>query len=674
MAADAGKTELMLVSPSVSSAYQVHTLVKDMRKLATITLNDKFSGYVKQMPWGPMNDVWWAVEYNELIRKMQLLQDQVLVVARTEYDRPKNNAILKTLERAGRDLAAQKAFLLSGELPWEFTYREKDNPTGGYWSSEHRTGPEWPLGDDGIPPPGSIPPPPSASASGRDRRAAKAAPGQTGAGAPPPPSTSTTPRTQHLIPYSIHPTADSRFVAVVCSVSRCSSGRRRRGNLPCSNCPPPAAMPARPRSAQPAWSPGRAIPRTKGTPFCPPARTSPPVRRTPFAPTSSSGKTAKCATSPGRIRRSPAAASSRWRSATPSCFSRGTRKPPAGVIPSRERPPKKEELQQMEADYPTLFDPPLPAPISALEAAEADGAAGEESAPRIETGAAAKIAPYQSWRGSGKAADVAVYRTGQGIERISPGTRHFCAPAMSEAGIALQCARGWPYGYEMLVWRPGAPNLVQITTNYFYVQNPDIHGNELVFQGWDGNDYEIFRYRFDTEQIEQITNNQFDDGSPVVWDGRVAWIAHPTVTAEIFCLVDGVIRKISEGTQDNSAPSIWKDKVVWQGYDDTDLEIYYFNGRRAIKLTSNTWTTWAPAPRRPQHWMSYVDNWMPKSWRSTSRQHRRPLTNNAFEDPTPDERRKSSGSHRGDGTSTNGEPKERGPADQLIRRTGASSI
>jgi hypothetical protein len=78
------------------------------------------------------------------------------------------------------------------------------------------------------------------------------------------------------------------------------------------------------------------------------------------------------------------------------------------------------------------------------------------------------------------------------------------------------------------------------------VLNPDIHGTELVFQAWDGTDYEIFRYRFDTGEIEQITNNQFDDTHPVVWNGEIAWIAHPTVNAEIFHYRDGVIRKISE--------------------------------------------------------------------------------------------------------------------------------
>ena len=299
-------------------------------------------------------------------------------------------------------------------------------------------------------------------------------------------------------------------------------------------------------------------------------------------------------------------------------------------------PPKTDEMRAMEADYPTLFDPPLPAPISALEAADTNAPATETAA-AATTNSVTENAPYQIWRGSGKASDIAVYRPESGIERITPGSRHFCAPAMSDAGVAFQCARGWPYGYEMLVWRPGATNLVQITTNYYYVLNSNVHGNELVFQGWDGNDYEIFRYRFDTDQVEQITNNQFDDISPVVWDGRIAWVAHPTVTAEIFYLADGVIRKISEGTQDNAAPAIWKDKVVWQGYDETDLEIYYFNGRRAIKLTSNTWDDMAPQINDGLiAWMSYVDNWDAEIMAFDLGDNIAvQLTNNEFEDSFP---------------------------------------
>jgi hypothetical protein len=278
-------------------------------------------------------------------------------------------------------------------------------------------------------------------------------------------------------------------------------------------------------------------------------------------------------------------------------------------------PTKTDEMNKMEDDYPELFEPPLPEPKSALEA---EAAAGETNPPPADPAAEAaadsqktnQILQHQIWRHGGAAGDIAVYQPDGNVERISPGTYNFSMPAMSEAGIAFQCARGWPYGYEMLAWKPGATNLIQLTTNYFYVLNADMHGNELVFQAWDGDDYEIFLYRFDTEKIEQITNNQFDDISPVVWNGQIAWVAHPTVTAEIFLLSEGGIRKISEGTEDNSAPSIWQDRIVWQGYDDTDLEILYFNGRRTIKLTSNTWDDMSPKIRDGViTWMSYVDNW-----------------------------------------------------------------
>jgi hypothetical protein len=151
MAGDYGKTEAIFVTPNLRTATQSFVIFKDMISLARMIFHDQFSGYIKDMPWGKMNDTWWAVEYVELIDDMSLVQDQVLVVARMEYDRVKNNALLKTVERMGRDIAMQKSYLLAGELPWEFAYHNKDNPSGGYWSAPHRWGPEWPLGQEGIP-------------------------------------------------------------------------------------------------------------------------------------------------------------------------------------------------------------------------------------------------------------------------------------------------------------------------------------------------------------------------------------------------------------------------------------------------------------------------------------------------------------------------------------------
>jgi hypothetical protein len=165
MDGDHGKTETIFVSPNVRSSSQVYTIMSDMVNLARLTFHDRYSGYIKNMSWGgKMNDVWWAVEYVKLLDQLKLIQDQILVVARVEYDRFRNNAILKTIERAGRDMAMQKSFSLAGELPWEFAFQQKDNPSGGYWSKDHRWGSEWPLGDEGIQTPGSI-----AAAAERER-------------------------------------------------------------------------------------------------------------------------------------------------------------------------------------------------------------------------------------------------------------------------------------------------------------------------------------------------------------------------------------------------------------------------------------------------------------------------------------------------------------------------
>lgn len=156
MGADHGHSEITFISPTIRGAYQTFVIFNDMARLSRITFHDHFGGYIKEMPWGPMNDTWWAVEYVELIDSLKVVHDQILVTARVQYRRVQNNAILKTIERAGRDLAMQKAFVLSGDLPWEFAFKDQKNPSGGYWSPKHRWGPEWPLGEEGIPTPESI--------------------------------------------------------------------------------------------------------------------------------------------------------------------------------------------------------------------------------------------------------------------------------------------------------------------------------------------------------------------------------------------------------------------------------------------------------------------------------------------------------------------------------------
>ena len=155
MDADAGFSEWMFMCPDIRSAGHVETLCRDMSSLARATFHDKYGGYIKHMPWGDMNDNWWATEYVAMIDSATIRQEQKVIRVHADQTRRQNNALLKTLERVCRDLAAQKAFM-AGELPWDYAYAIKDSSSGGHWSKNHIEGPDWPLGSVGVLTPGSI--------------------------------------------------------------------------------------------------------------------------------------------------------------------------------------------------------------------------------------------------------------------------------------------------------------------------------------------------------------------------------------------------------------------------------------------------------------------------------------------------------------------------------------
>lgn len=155
MEGDKGVCDWMFICPDVRSAGHVETLCRDTIALARATFHDKYGGYIKEMPWGKMNDNWWATEYVDLIDSHTIKVEQKIVRVHAKQNRRQNNAILKTVERLCFDLAAQKAFY-AGELPWQLAFSQKDTSTAGHWSKEHMEGPDWPLGTLGVPTPGSI--------------------------------------------------------------------------------------------------------------------------------------------------------------------------------------------------------------------------------------------------------------------------------------------------------------------------------------------------------------------------------------------------------------------------------------------------------------------------------------------------------------------------------------
>lgn len=304
---------------------------------------------------------------------------------------------------------------------------------------------------------------------------------------------------------------------------------------------------------------------------------------------------------------------------------------PDGYPFNLELPPLTDEMQQLTAIYPSLFGTPSPAPANEqalaenAENAESPDAPADESAelqPVTDADLAA-AAPGTMNRPKRRgerprqthgAGNTIVLRTADGNTTvITPRNFGFSFPVLSEDYAAFLCAREWPYGYEIVACDLANQSLIQITTNFFYAAAPAISGHRMAFPAWDGNDYEIYLHDFDAGTTTQITENTFDDTDPHIDGDTIVWVARPLATTEIFLydIPSESLRKLSDSsTSANSAPSLWNGKVVWQALDDdgNDTEIYYYDGNRIIKLTSNVWDDTTPVIRDNLiAWASYVD-------------------------------------------------------------------
>ena len=86
-----------------------------------------------------------------------------------------------------------------------------------------------------------------------------------------------------------------------------------------------------------------------------------------------------------------------------------------------------------------------------------------------------------------------------------------------------------------------------MTDNDFDDQHPRRRGSSVVWQGWDGSDWEIFH--FDGNDIAQLTDD------------------------------DGV---------DQISAHFFGSLVRWQGWDGDDWEIFQFNGTEITNVTNNS--------------------------------------------------------------------------------------
>lgn len=140
-----GETDVIAMAPSPRSAEYATVIISDMKLLATLLLKTRWHGVERQTPWGPVRNPWWAYEMVQTLEGTTIAAEKSVIRAHADYERVMVNAILKTVERVSRDLAAMQMTMAQKMDPREADARLRAPRPLHYWSADHQWGPDWPI-------------------------------------------------------------------------------------------------------------------------------------------------------------------------------------------------------------------------------------------------------------------------------------------------------------------------------------------------------------------------------------------------------------------------------------------------------------------------------------------------------------------------------------------------
>ncbi|MBX2926229.1 MAG: HYR domain-containing protein [Saprospiraceae bacterium] len=115
---------------------------------------------------------------------------------------------------------------------------------------------------------------------------------------------------------------------------------------------------------------------------------------------------------------------------------------------------------------------------------------------------------------------------------------------------------------------PDCDRPLQLTDNSTDDDQMSIWGSHLVWQGYDGSDYEIFYMDLSdpTATPQAITNNNTNDFRPSIWGNRIVWEHHNGSSQEILTLslndIGAAPQNLSNPAS-GSNPKIWGNFAVW---------------------------------------------------------------------------------------------------------------
>ena len=132
------------------------------------------------------------------------------------------------------------------------------------------------------------------------------------------------------------------------------------------------------------------------------------------------------------------------------------------------------------------------------------------------------------------------------------------------------------YGLVRYDTTHGGDYFVRSTENE--IRSPDISGGTIVWQEYDGNDWNIFWYKPLTGSARALANDPWDQVAPAIHGTRAVWADHRSGNWDLYTAdlsqpnPVGVPLVVAPGDQTN--PQLSGDRVVWQDNRNGDWDIY----------------------------------------------------------------------------------------------------
>jgi hypothetical protein len=164
--------------------------------------------------------------------------------------------------------------------------------------------------------------------------------------------------------------------------------------------------------------------------------------------------------------------------------------------------------------------------------------------------------------------------------------------------IPLEYTQGLASGTNYLGSEQYRGGIAQVTNNTGFDVAPQVLDNgRILWQGWDGHDYEIYCL-VPGQGVTQLTNNDSPDVMPEMnASGHLVWMNWDGSDWQVWYNLGNGPIQLTHTNGFNVTPQITADdQISWQGWDGHDYEIYRYNTANQVttQVTTNSVPDAAP--------------------------------------------------------------------------------